>query len=77
MMKLVAERLPNTTLISISHRTELEAFHDRQLVMVWHSGGARLVRDIDLTVWTPRKPWNWSQRRNGQPERARELKEAI
>lgn len=77
MMKLVAERLPNTTLISVSHRPELEAFHDRQLVMEWHSGGGRLVRDIDLTVLTPLKPWNWSQRRSGQPERSRELKQAI
>jgi putative ATP-binding cassette transporter len=77
MMKLVAERLPNTTLISVSHRPELEAFHDRQLVMEWHSGGGRLVRDIDLTVLTPLKPWNWSQRRSGQAERSRELKQAI
>jgi putative ATP-binding cassette transporter len=56
MMKLIAERLPGTTLISVGHRPELEAFHDRELVMEWHTGGARLVRDIDLTAWTPRRP---------------------
>ncbi len=77
MMKLVADRLPHTTLISISHRPELEAFHDRQLVMEWRSGGARLVGDIDLRVLTPLKPWNRSQRRKDEAERTRELKEAI
>jgi len=63
MMKLVAEWLPATTLISIGHRPELEAFHDRKLVMEWSGGGARLVRDIDLTAPPPRKPWSWGRRR--------------
>jgi len=54
MMNLVAERLPRTTLISIGHRPELEAFHDRELVMEWRPGGARLVREIDLTSWLSR-----------------------
>jgi putative ATP-binding cassette transporter len=63
MMKLIAERLPKTTLISIGHRPELEAFHDRELVMEWRAGGARLVRDIDLTSWLPQRPWRWSTRR--------------
>lgn len=49
MMQLVTERLPQTTLISIGHRPELEAFHDRELVMETRPGGARLVREIDLT----------------------------
>jgi vitamin B12/bleomycin/antimicrobial peptide transport system ATP-binding/permease protein len=56
MMSLVAERLPKTTLISIGHRPELEAFHDRELVMEWRPGGARLVREIDLSSWLSRNP---------------------
>ena len=64
MMKLIAARLPTTTLISIGHRPELEAFHDRELVMEWRPGGARLVRDIDLTSWMPRKPWSWGRWRS-------------
>jgi putative ATP-binding cassette transporter len=63
MMKLIAQRLPKTTLISIGHRPELEAFHDRELVMEWRAGGARLVRDIDLTSWLPQKPRRWGARR--------------
>lgn len=61
MMNLIVARLPKTTLISIGHRPELEAFHDRELVMEWRSGGARLVRDINLASRIARKPW---QRRN-------------
>lgn len=64
MMRLIAARLPKTTLISISHRPELEAFHDRQLVMEWQSGGARLVRDIDLPLWVPNWISKWRRRRN-------------
>jgi vitamin B12/bleomycin/antimicrobial peptide transport system ATP-binding/permease protein len=63
MMKLIAEHLPATTMISIGHRPELEAFHDRKLVMEWRGGGARLVRDIALATIAPRKPWNWRRRR--------------
>jgi putative ATP-binding cassette transporter len=61
MMKLIAVRLPATTLISIGHRPELEAFHDRELVMEWRAGGARLVRDLDLTARAPRRPWRWGR----------------
>lgn len=64
MMKLVAERLPKTTLISVGHRPELEAFHDRELVMEWRAGGARLVRDIDLKSWLPVRA-GWWRRRTG------------
>jgi putative ATP-binding cassette transporter len=64
MMKLIEERLPATTLISIGHRPELEAFHDRKLVMEWRGGGSRLVRDVPLPAATPRnKLWNWRRRR--------------
>ncbi len=58
MMNLLAERLPRTTVISVGHRPELEAFHDRKLVMESHPEGARLVRDIDLLAQA-RKPFSW------------------
>lgn len=58
MMKLVVERLPRTTLISVGHRPELEAFHDRELVMEWRADGARIARDIDLTARIPKRSWN-------------------
>ena len=57
-MKLVVERLPRTPLISVGHRPELEAFHDRELVMEWRADGARIARDIDLTARIPKRSWN-------------------
>ena len=33
LYRLLAERLPSTTLISIGHRSTLEAFHTRKLVL--------------------------------------------
>jgi vitamin B12/bleomycin/antimicrobial peptide transport system ATP-binding/permease protein len=44
-MKLLLERLPAATVVSVGHRAELEAFHNRKLVLAHHEGGARLVRD--------------------------------
>ncbi len=48
LMKLVAERLPHTAIVSIAHRPELEAFHHRKLVFERQPGGARLVGDSVL-----------------------------
>lgn len=48
LMTLLAERLPNTALVSIAHRPELEAFHHRKLVFERRPGGARLVGDTVL-----------------------------
>jgi putative ATP-binding cassette transporter len=48
VMRLVLERLPNATIISVGHRAELEAFHNRKLVLEYHPEGARLVRDESL-----------------------------
>ena len=31
LMRLLTERLPRCTLVSVAHRTTLDAFHDRQL----------------------------------------------
>jgi putative ATP-binding cassette transporter len=54
MMSLVADRLPDAAIVSISHRPELEAFHDRRLQFEHRPGGSRLVRD-DVLVPPPRK----------------------
>jgi putative ATP-binding cassette transporter len=43
LMRLVLERLPSATLVSVAHRVELEAFHTRKLVLEYGDEGARLV----------------------------------
>ncbi len=48
LMKLVAERLPKTAIVSIAHRPELEAFHHRKLVFERRPGGSRLIDDSIL-----------------------------
>ena len=48
LMTLLAERLPDTAVVSIAHRPELEAFHHRKLVFERRPGGARLVGDSIL-----------------------------
>src|SRR6202048_2535197 len=52
MMELMTRELPMATVVSVAHRTELEAFHSRKIVLERHKGGAKLVSDIDLI---PRK----------------------
>jgi putative ATP-binding cassette transporter len=48
LMKLIQERLPKTTIISVGHRPELEKFHERKLVLEARKEGAKLARDIEL-----------------------------
>ena len=48
LMRLVLERLPAATLVSVAHRVELEAFHTRKLVLEYQREGARLVGDEAL-----------------------------
>jgi vitamin B12/bleomycin/antimicrobial peptide transport system ATP-binding/permease protein len=43
LMTKLAERLPNTAIISVGHRPELEAFHERKVKLVRKEGGAKLV----------------------------------
>jgi vitamin B12/bleomycin/antimicrobial peptide transport system ATP-binding/permease protein len=75
LMKLLNEQLPEATLISVGHRPELEAFHERKLVLKHQTGGARLIRDEYLTfipgarVHLLRKFKDWRQRRRGQESR--------
>jgi vitamin B12/bleomycin/antimicrobial peptide transport system ATP-binding/permease protein len=63
LMELVADR-PDTTLLSVGHRPELEAFHTRKIELERRREGAKLVRDIEL----PSEPmhrslWRWTRRR--------------
>ena len=44
-MRLLLERLPEATAVSVGHRPELEAFHTRKLVLEYRQEGARLVSD--------------------------------
>jgi vitamin B12/bleomycin/antimicrobial peptide transport system ATP-binding/permease protein len=48
LMRLLLERLPEATVVSVGHRPELEEFHSRKLVLAHRSEGARLVRDEAL-----------------------------
>jgi putative ATP-binding cassette transporter len=66
LMKLIAERLPTTTIISVAHRPELEAFHERKLVMEAHPEGARLARDVYLVKRRRKKKWKWAERRRAR-----------
>jgi putative ATP-binding cassette transporter len=48
LMGLLTEKLDATTIISVGHRPELEAFHSRKIVLERRRGGARFVTDINL-----------------------------
>ena len=48
LMRLLLERLPEATIVSVGHRAELEAFHTRKLVLEYRPEGARLVGDESL-----------------------------
>ena len=52
--KLVRERLPNATILSVGHRADLEAFHTRKLILEYHPEGASLVQDAS-PMWTFRR----------------------
>jgi ABC-type multidrug transport system ATPase subunit len=52
LMALLTERLARTTVVSVGHRPELEAFHSRKIVLERRRGGAKFVTDIQLV----RKP---------------------
>ena len=80
LMKLLNEQLPDATLISVGHRPELEAFHERKLVLKHQTGGARMIRDEYLTfipgahVHLVRRFKDWRQRRRGKPSPAQEAR---
>ena len=43
LMNKLAEHLPKTAIISVGHRPELEAFHERKVKLVRREGGAKLL----------------------------------
>jgi len=79
LMKTVEESLPETTIISVGHRPELETFHERKLVLEPREDGAKLVCDIDLgpldTVRRKRRLWPRRARRRDEAAAAREAAE--
>ena len=48
LMQLVLERLPRTTIVSVAHRVELEAYHTRKLMLEYRPEGARLIGEDPL-----------------------------
>ena len=54
LMTLLSKRPEETTLISVGHRPELEAFHNRKLVLERRRGAAKLISDVQL-VPSPRR----------------------
>ena len=72
LMRLITERLNATTVISVGHRPELEVFHNRKLLLEARPGGARLVRDDELTEIQDRKRFRWRfKRRSRRGDRVR------
>jgi len=63
LMRLLMSRLPDATLVSVGHRPELEAYHQRKLVMESKPGGAQLVKDVYLISKTRGKKYRWRWRR--------------
>jgi putative ATP-binding cassette transporter len=48
LMSLLTKELAGTTVVSVGHRPELEAFHSRKIVLERRRGGAKFVTDIQL-----------------------------
>ena len=47
-MDRLTTELADTTVVSVGHRPELEAFHSRKIVLERRRGGAEFVTDIQL-----------------------------
>jgi vitamin B12/bleomycin/antimicrobial peptide transport system ATP-binding/permease protein len=48
MMELLTSELGATTIVSVAHRPELEAFHSRKITLERQPSGGRLISDIHL-----------------------------
>src|SRR4029079_448890 len=84
MMELLTTELGATTIVSVAHRPELEAFHSRKITLERRSEGAQFVTDIDLLHkpnhgrlikrWLPprRRATPKAARHKTDPKRARE-----
>jgi putative ATP-binding cassette transporter len=60
-------KLEQTTVVSVGHRPELEAFHNRKIILERRRGGAKLVSDVYL-VPRPSRLLRWLQQRRRRPE---------
>ena len=65
LMELLSKQPESTALVSVGHRPELEAFHNRKVVLERRKGGAKLVSDIKL-VSKPRLIRRWLNRRKSR-----------
>jgi putative ATP-binding cassette transporter len=66
LMDLLVSHLPQTTIVSVGHRPELEEFHTRKLTLARREGGARLVGDDDLRLLHPGSRSKWRFWRKGR-----------
>jgi len=79
LLKLIDEKMPNATLISVGHRPELEDYHGRKLVLEHRPGGARLIRDEYITIAPGpavrlyHRVRDWRSRRGKPVERTEEI----
>lgn len=55
MMQMLIDELPDATIVSVAHRVELEVFHTRKITLERREGGAKLVSDIGLKQYTPKR----------------------
>jgi putative ATP-binding cassette transporter len=62
LMELVTKELGATTIVSVAHRPELEAFHNRKIVLERRPGGAKFVTDIRLRGRRLLRRWRRTQR---------------
>lgn len=64
LMELLTTELSATTIVSVAHRPELEAFHDRKITLERRHGGAQFVTDMDLSHNpSRRRERNWFRAR--------------
>ena len=70
-MELLTTELDATTIVSVGHRPELEAFHSRKIVLECRRGGARFVTDINLIPRPGRRRLlgRWLRKRPAQQKR--------
>jgi putative ATP-binding cassette transporter len=69
MMELLTTELGATTIVSVAHRPELEAFHSRKITLERGSEGAQFVTDVVLLHAPHRHPFvrRWLPRRGAIP----------
>jgi putative ATP-binding cassette transporter len=48
-MAVIARHLPEATLVSVGHRPELEAFHNRKVTIARRVDGAVIIVDAPIT----------------------------